>query len=761
MVAHLYRVAQDAAGNVLIGAQVSVCQPGSDALISELLFADAGISVPQTNPYTSLDGVIDFYLEFPRTVKLKLDYGGQVRVSDYLDVLPPAENILANLDPVRVINQAFAGAVLTMTDQSTAEWSDLGGGGGGNVVTGTQSDSTATSITSTLEGGSGNSRADGANSIAIGEVAYAVNREGIAIGVGAVAGDNTDSTTIANSQQIIAIGCNAWSRPFYGIAIGSYSLIETASQDSVAIGHSAQVVDGLGAVAIGPNTTVGYDSAIAIGRLASVSDAGTDAVDGIAIGTGSGTYATRGIAIGRDSIVAANGYNGIAIGNEAQTSAAGAIAIGSNTTEASAVNALAIGNGPMARAAGSIAIGCQSDNDGNPALANTYATDAIVIGSGSANGAASIAIGRHANASGDSVGNDIAIGNEARANTGNLYSWAIGIGYQASAGGDYALALGATSSTAGLQAIAVGRNARALANDTVVIGANTFSDQARSIALGSGAQSQAYQAIAIGYGAGTTDTAPQNSVSIGVNAEAGGYRSITIGETGAQVGDRSIALGYGAGSVAPGNVAVGDAVAIGTDAYVGAYDGVAIGHVAQGYALSTVAVGPHTQANDDYAVNVGSCSDGTKGAHGKSSVAIGADAKTTTAAFQGIALGRASSAEADGAISIGASLAMGEDAIAVGTSAQANGNAAIGLLGTANFNDSVAIGIGSAATAASDFVLGAAAHKVKIAGRLNVAQRTPTGSADAQGAVGDITSDGGFVYVKTATGWKRAALSTF
>lgn len=39
---------------------------------------------------------------------------------------------------------------------------------------------------------------------------------------------------------------------------------------------------------------------------------------------------------------------------------------------------------------------------------------------------------------------------------------------------------------------------------------------------------------------------------------------------------------------------------------------------------------------------------------------------------------------------------------------------------------------------------------------------TPTGSADANGNVGDLSWDTGFIYVKTAAGaWKRAALSTF
>jgi hypothetical protein len=38
---------------------------------------------------------------------------------------------------------------------------------------------------------------------------------------------------------------------------------------------------------------------------------------------------------------------------------------------------------------------------------------------------------------------------------------------------------------------------------------------------------------------------------------------------------------------------------------------------------------------------------------------------------------------------------------------------------------------------------------------------TPSGTADANGAVGDVAWDGNYVYVKTVGGWKRAALTTF
>lgn len=50
---------------------------------------------------------------------------------------------------------------------------------------------------------------------------------------------------------------------------------------------------------------------------------------------------------------------------------------------------------------------------------------------------------------------------------------------------------------------------------------------------------------------------------------------------------------------------------------------------------------------------------------------------------------------------------------------------------------------------------------LEVDGRLNVTPRTPTGSADATGTTGDIAADDNYVYVKTSTGWKRAALAAW
>ena len=56
-------------------------------------------------------------------------------------------------------------------------------------------------------------------------------------------------------------------------------------------------------------------------------------------------------------------------------------------------------------------------------------------------------------------------------------------------------------------------------------------------------------------------------------------------------------------------------------------------------------------------------------------------------------------------------------------------------------------------------------HEVRITDletdNINTNEYTPTGTADSTGNEGDITYDDDFIYVKTSTGWQRAALSTF
>jgi len=67
------------------------------------------------------------------------------------------------------------------------------------------------------------------------------------------------------------------------------------------------------------------------------------------------------------------------------------------------------------------------------------------------------------------------------------------------------------------------------------------------------------------------------------------------------------------------------------------------------------------------------------------------------------------------------------------------------------------VGIGTAAPTARLHVVGATGYNQL---RLQMPY-TPTSSADPNGNVGDIAWDDNYIYVKTSSGWKRAALSSF
>ena len=123
-------------------------------------------------------------------------------------------------------------------------------------------------------------------------------------------------------------------------------------------------------------------------------------------------------------------------------------------------------------------------------------------------------------------------------------------------------------------------------------------------------------------------------------------------------------------------------------------------------------------------------------------------------AFLGYRSGQSHNENTDWATTVGAFATARTNGTALGRGAKAAGKG------------SVAIGVDSNGDAATTFIeneiqIGTPAHTTRITGRLVVTQRIPTGTADPQGQVGEITSDDSFVYVKTTAGWKRAALSTW
>lgn len=88
--AHLYRTITDIAGNLRGGATVRVLYPGTTTLMTEPIYpADSG-SDTLPNPFSSSTGVIDFYLEEPRRVRLGIKFPNESeRFFNDVDVMLP------------------------------------------------------------------------------------------------------------------------------------------------------------------------------------------------------------------------------------------------------------------------------------------------------------------------------------------------------------------------------------------------------------------------------------------------------------------------------------------------------------------------------------------------------------------------------------------------------------------------------------------------------------------------------------------------
>lgn len=95
--AHFTKPIVDDQGNLLPGISVRVLEPGTTTPISDTLWADSSSSNRLNNPTQFPTGVIDFYLDNPKRVRLGVTYGALNEVFfDDVDVLEPVAPIPAS-----------------------------------------------------------------------------------------------------------------------------------------------------------------------------------------------------------------------------------------------------------------------------------------------------------------------------------------------------------------------------------------------------------------------------------------------------------------------------------------------------------------------------------------------------------------------------------------------------------------------------------------------------------------------------------------
>ena len=462
-----------------------------------------------------------------------------------------------------------------------------------------------------------------------------------------------------------AIGKNAFAASF-GAALGYYA--DARESNSIAIGLHAYSAyenavtigsnatgDGAYGITIGHQANSSYTASIAIGRKSNSSA-------NYAVAIGYKTYATNTYSVAVGSVANANGNESIAVGRKVLAANSASIAIGYETYTYG--NSVSIGSVVNSTGPLSVAIGF-----------NVYAASYLSVNMGTY---------LHTNESFGIV--NIGLGND----VGAKYGIAIGVSNQAYDSGviaigahnlaneNYCIAIGYRNNATGLRATAIGYGNNSSQNYAIAIGSSAQATGVSSICIGRGTYGSANYSIAIGSSSTASNT---NAIAIGANAYANSENAMAIGQTAKAKAGYSIAMGDHAYATGISTIAIGgsaycdavrDGIALGTSTQVATAYGIAIGSGA--YARSgespSIAIGPGSQASGG-GVAIG---DGTSA--GQRSIAFGYDAVATVA-------------------------------YSVALLGQANGNysLAIGVGSNASYDNAIAFGNGATSTCDTDFTV--------------------------------------------------------
>lgn len=221
MRAHYTRPVTDQQGNLVPNVQVTVYNPATTTLITEVIYStDTGVT-PLTNPFVSSTGIIDFYLDNPQRVRLGVIQGTlPVQYDEDVDVLAAGSDSLHS------------------------------GAGLDSLVIGVSATSAGNNSTAVGQG----ANSPGNSSTALGIAASALGAQSIAIGSSSVQGDGA-----------IGIGDSSHATGTQSVAIGQSATATLA--ESTALGHGA-TAPYAHSTAIGPGATTTGAHQIMLGTAA-------------------------------------------------------------------------------------------------------------------------------------------------------------------------------------------------------------------------------------------------------------------------------------------------------------------------------------------------------------------------------------------------------------------------------------------------------------------------------------------------------------
>ena len=329
-------------------------------------------------------------------------------------------NVAAGVQATDAVNMSQLNDLNTKVDTNKIEYVSINSSEEGNKLNdgAVAKDTIAIgpNVKTTVEAGVAIGRnIDSKGGVAVGEEAYSSSRHSVAIGYGAVAGDDLQadvaigdgakaraySVAIGNgadafmdpdpksnaSGLAVAIGSGAKVKGQGSVAIGSGSLAEFSSS---AMGIDAKA-NGRNAVSIGDRSNATGDSTVAIGT-----EAKTDSVYGVAIGPtakglgfgsvgiGGGAEATANWSMAMGQTAVASAQLGTALGHFSNVSSNNSTAIGSYARVTGGTDATAVGYKAQTTAGSAVALGANSLADRNGKIYGytadgvTFSTDADV-----------------------------------------------------------------------------------------------------------------------------------------------------------------------------------------------------------------------------------------------------------------------------------------------------------------------------------------------------------------------------------------------
>lgn len=316
--AHLFRPVTDEFGNLLYGASVTVRRADLNTTISQPIFPGPISLVEVVNPMVIPSGFVDIWLDVPERVNLLIETVGRAPISVFLDVQPPAPEVVRSSYPLTITNTPATDQILTGTSATEAAWTDVPEPPGGvpehfhpgtglrSVVLGTAA--VASGANATAVGDAAQATND--NTTAFGQAAHALFTGATAFGSTAVAnGDHATAvgyTASASQQGALAVGYDASSSGLQATAIGG--IAQAFGDDSLALGYGASA-SGEAAVALGASSSASGASSLALGT-------GATAVHShaVAVGPGVATTADNQIMLGdtTHTVLAVGGVRALA-----------------------------------------------------------------------------------------------------------------------------------------------------------------------------------------------------------------------------------------------------------------------------------------------------------------------------------------------------------------------------------------------------------------------------------------------------------------